>query len=91
MVYASSILKLEKIRKIKLMNLSCLNILKWTKRSKNGHSGAFKTNRFQSGFRDLQKKIQTEPTVNRKISGFRAAPILLIKYFSHEVSNLPVS
>ena len=34
----------------------------------------FKTNRFQSGFQDLQKKIQTEQTVNRKISGFRTAP-----------------
>ena len=39
----------------------------------NGHSGAIKTNRFQSGFRDLKKEIQTEQTVNRKKSGFRAA------------------
>ena len=29
---------------------------------------------FQSGFRDMEKKIQTEQTVNRKKSGFRAAP-----------------
>ena len=39
-----------------------------------GHSGAFKANRFQSGFRDLKKKIQSEQKVNRKKSGFRAAP-----------------
>ena len=55
------------------MNLPCLSILKWTNRSKNGHSGAFKTNRFQSGFHDLKKKNQTEQTVNRKKSGFRAS------------------
>ena len=48
------------------------SLLKWTNRSKNGHSGALKTNRLQSGFRDLKKKIQTEQTVNRKKSGFRA-------------------
>ena len=56
------------------------------KESKNGHSGAKKTNRFQSGFQDellLMKisgfffsiRIQTEHTVSRKKSGFRASPI----------------
>ena len=29
---------------------------------------------FPSGFRDFEKKIQTEQTVIRKKSGFRAAP-----------------
>ena len=57
------------------------------KESKNGHSGAKKTNKFQSGFRDelfLMKisgfvfsiRIQTEQTVNRKKSEFRASPHL---------------
>ena len=58
------------------MNLpKCTYILKWTNTSKNGHSEAIKTNKFQSGFRDLKKKIQTEQTVNRKKSGFRASRI----------------
>ena len=52
-----------------------------------GNSGAFKTNRFQSGFRDLKKRIQTEQTVNRKKSGFRAARLKLfvdatVKFFA---------
>ena len=34
------------------------SLLKWANRSENGHSGAIKTNRFQSGFRDLKKKIK---------------------------------
>ena len=63
------------MRKIKLLN--------WTNRSENGHSGAFKTNRFQSGFRDLKQRFQTEQTVNRKKSGFRAARLVLLC----EISN----
>ena len=63
------------MRETKLMNLPKYTY--WTNRSENGHSGAFKTNRFQSGFRDLKKKIQTEQTVNRKKSGFRAARIIV--------------
>jgi hypothetical protein len=43
----SSMLKLKKEEK-----------LNWSNRFKNGRSGAFKTNRFQSGFRDLKKKIK---------------------------------
>ena len=43
------------------------------KESKNGHSGAKKTNRFQSGFRVKCRFFQTEQTVNRKKSGFRAS------------------
>ena len=55
------------------------------KESKNGHSGAKKTNRFQSGFQDelllieisgfFSIRIQTEQTVSRKKSGLRASPI----------------
>ena len=56
-----------------------MNLPKYTNEqidSKNGHSGAIITNRFQSGFRDLKNKIQTEQTVNRKTSGFRTAPVM---------------
>ena len=53
----SSMLKLKKESKI--------DEFAWTKRFKNGHSVAIKTNRFQSGFRDLKN--------DRKKSGFDAA------------------
>ena len=57
------------------MNLSNYTYINGQNRSKNGHSGAIKTNRFQSGFRDTADFFQTEQTVNRKKSGFRAARI----------------
>ena len=53
----SSMLKLKKESKI--------DEFAWTNRFKNGHSVAIKTNRFQSGFRDLKN--------DRKKSGFDAA------------------
>ena len=37
-----------------------------------------KTNRFQSGFRDACRFFQTDQTVNRKKSGFRASPFRFI-------------
>ena len=58
---------------LKLKKESKINGFAWTKRFKNGHSVATKTNRFQSGFRDAADFFQTEQTVNRKKSGFRTA------------------
>ena len=68
------------------------------KESKNGHSDAEKPNRFQSGFRDMlflmkisgfvfSIRIQTEQTVNRKKSGFRASRLFLIHIFSKKYLN----
>ena len=53
---------------------------------KNCHSGAMKTNRFQSGFRDAADFFQTEQTVNRKISGFRTAPST--QYSSYAIDTI---
>ena len=68
----SSMLKLKKESKI--------DEFAWTKRFKNGHSVAIKTNRFQSGFRDLKN--------DRKKSGFRTAPTSL--HYAIVAKNLAI-
>ena len=69
-----SMLKPKQIQKLNLpIHRPTYNINGQTD-NKNCHSANQKTNRLQSGFRDIEKKIQTEQTVNRKKSGFRAAP-----------------
>ena len=47
-----------------------------------------KTNRFQSGFRDACRFFQTDQTVNRKKSGFRACiPILRLAVYKEPGSS----
>ena len=42
---------------------------------------------FPSGFRDFEKTNQTEQTVNRKKSGFRTAPNIEGRGFSHHFGS----
>ena len=56
------------------------SFLKWTNRSKNGHSGAIKTNRFQSGFRDLKKNKKNRTNSKQEKIRIPCCPFSLVKF-----------